>query len=388
METGLGKSARTEGALSGVFIGLVKRVDSDAKKAWVQIGRLTGPKTIGPLSIVGPLPDVGHRVACMFMENGELLIMGVLQQVASAGPVTGGMIVAPEPPGATQEGQQWYDTTTAQEYVALDNGTGSLVWVQSGGAGPAGPSGPTGPAGPSGSPGADASGDVVGPVSSVGNSVARFHLGTGKIIKSSGVTINDTGYLTATGVASQVGYSIGNSAHVLREEDSDSVILETSTGGYFIVAPGGLASEASQLNLNGALVYGTRRSDVATAQTTTSAALVDLTTVHSLSMTTGTLVRILFGAVMRTTVGSGGMNMTIAVSGATTLPGGTSVSIADTNNGSNAYVTHNSSTATLKTREIVVALNAGVNVFTAKHYVGSSTTGEFSNRFMVVERLD
>lgn len=72
-------------------------------------------------------------------------------------------------------------------------------------AGPTGPTGPTGAAstvaGPTGPTGASGSGtgDVLGPVSSTDNAVARFDSTTGKIIQNSSLIVNDSGEVT-TGV--------------------------------------------------------------------------------------------------------------------------------------------------------------------------------------------
>lgn len=134
--TGLTKATKEPASLSGsIYLGTVKRVDVDVKRAWVTIPRLAGQKSFGPLAIMGPLPNEGHRVACTFMENGELIVLGVIQQVVGSEPVTGGMIVSAEPPVPTQEGQQWFDLNTANVFVALDSGGGMLVWVQIDGSG-------------------------------------------------------------------------------------------------------------------------------------------------------------------------------------------------------------------------------------------------------------
>lgn len=56
-------------------------------------------------------------------------------------------------------------------------------------------------------------GDVYGPASSTNNAVARFDGATGKIIKNSGVTIDNNGYLTAsrlTVYANNNGVTIGS----------------------------------------------------------------------------------------------------------------------------------------------------------------------------------
>jgi hypothetical protein len=67
--------------------------------------------------------------------------------------------------------------------------------------GDVGPTGPEGPQGPQGDPGSDAIGDVVGPVSSVDNSVALYSGVTGKLLKDgSQVTIDPaTGTIASPG---------------------------------------------------------------------------------------------------------------------------------------------------------------------------------------------
>lgn len=281
METGLTKSVNSPQTTSGVFVGLVKRVDLTTKKVWVQIGRLTGQKTIGPLAVVGPLPNIGYRVACQFMENGELIVLGAIQQTAATGPIDGGMIVQDSPPEPERQGQQWFDTSTGSTYIALDVGTGLLVWVETGGTGAMGPTGPAGPPTP--------------PISDF----------------------------------------------------------------------------------------------IATAETTSSTTPIDLATIGPVvSMTTGTVVRATVSLSGRRTAGSFSQYASVAVSGATTIAAPAGMVPTGTI-GLTTTLELSSTTLVYRAMELVISgLTPGVNVFTVKYSVLSTTTGEFSNRLLAVERLD
>ena len=55
---------------NGVYTGLVTRVDTNLKRVWVMIPRVSNGFQFGPLSVATTiLPTVGDRVACMFVEN-------------------------------------------------------------------------------------------------------------------------------------------------------------------------------------------------------------------------------------------------------------------------------------------------------------------------------
>jgi hypothetical protein len=118
-------------------------------------------------------------------------------------------------------------------------------------------------------------------------------------------------------------------------------------------------------------------SAVATAETRASTAYGALTTADSVTLTTGTLVLVLFSV---NTSGSGVIDTSVAVdvSGATTIAAADGVSNAKAITAGSVYHVG---------RGVVMTVNAGSNVF-ALRYKTSSGTGTFSNRVLAVLRLN
>lgn len=135
MSSGLGKSVNQPLRASGIYTGTVKRVDYDMKKVWCSIGRLTGGKTIGPMSVVGALPYIDQKVACVFTDSDDIVVIGDIQQVASDGKLHPGVHVQPLPPELYQAGQSWLDTSSGGVYASVRSAGGILQWIeiQSGG---------------------------------------------------------------------------------------------------------------------------------------------------------------------------------------------------------------------------------------------------------------
>jgi|SRR6478609_945501 len=154
MSSGLGKSVNQPLRPNGIYIGTITRVDFATKKVWCTIGRLTGNKSIGPLSVVGALPYEGQKAACVFTDGNDIVVIGDIQQIASDGTIHPGVHVQDVEPGLYQEGQSWFNHSTGRTYVSVRNISGVLQWVEasgdSGATGPTGPTGPIGATGPSG----------------------------------------------------------------------------------------------------------------------------------------------------------------------------------------------------------------------------------------------
>lgn len=87
--------------------------------------------------------------------------------------------------------------------------------------GPTGPAGPQGPAGPTGATGAQGpagtgTGDVLGPASSVDNTIARFDATSGKALQGSNVVVDDTasGTISGPGIVLQ-GSNTGDQSSIV-----------------------------------------------------------------------------------------------------------------------------------------------------------------------------
>jgi hypothetical protein len=117
---------------------------------------------------------------------------------------------------------------------------------------------------------------------------------------------------------------------------------------------------------------------VATAQSTASTTLVNLTTVGpSLTVTTGSSAIVVLTARINVDVASIPGFMSYDISGATTLAGSDTRSLRSETNGTGEF--NRSSMVTLQT-----GLNAGSNTFTAKYRVGGASNGEFADREIVI----
>ena len=110
-------------------------------------------------------------------------------------------------------------------------------------------------------PGAAGTGDVVGPVSSANNAIARFNGTTGKEIKdSSGATLSDTGVISAPGIVAsgEAGYDVAASMGTGPEaftskEYVDSFVVETE---QIITAFSGSTQEPTALDTPIQLTFG------------------------------------------------------------------------------------------------------------------------------------
>lgn len=84
--------------------------------------------------------------------------------------------------------------------------------------------------------GAGGTGDVSGPASATDNAIARYNLGTGKIIKDSGVTIDDTGFMSAgnmsAGNTTVVGTFQANSTSTMLNTLSSSNVAPRTNDTY------------------------------------------------------------------------------------------------------------------------------------------------------------
>jgi hypothetical protein len=120
---------------------------------------------------------------------------------------------------------------------------------------------------------------------------------------------------------------------------------------------------------------------VATQETTSSDGYTDLTTSQAVTVTTGTKVLVIVGAVMKQALNSAdpGALMSIAVSGATTI------SAQDSNA---AGIFQTASTANGRrdsfTKASYLTVTAGSNTFTAKFRSDAGNPAEFKNRSIIV----
>lgn len=115
---------------------------------------------------------------------------------------------------------------------------------------------------------------------------------------------------------------------------------------------------------------------VSTTQTTTSASYTDLTTVQSVTLTTGTKVMVVVGCWASASIAEYMASMSYAISGATTSAASDDYSVAVV-----------SSTANDKDQQSYVSfrtVTAGSNTFTAKFRTESAATGSFSYRTLAV----
>lgn len=109
---------------NGVYLGLVTRVDSNIKRVWVMIPRVSSGFQFGPLSVaMTDLPSVGDRVACLFVENrsDDIVVIGVIKSTTSplyATPIT---CLSTERPSDPSLGQMIYESDTTK--TLLWNGT-------------------------------------------------------------------------------------------------------------------------------------------------------------------------------------------------------------------------------------------------------------------------
>jgi hypothetical protein len=104
--------------------------------------------------------------------------------------------------------------------VLTDDGLGNASWVA-----------PTG-----------AAGDVVGPVSSVDDAVARFDSTSGKLLQNSTATLTDAGVLTATDVTATAGL-VGATLQVTTGAVLNHVLTSDVSGNATWVAPAGGAAD-------------------------------------------------------------------------------------------------------------------------------------------------
>lgn len=74
------KSTSTGFTPNGVYDGIVRRVDSASKTAWIELPRVAEGFEFGPLVCTTiQMPRVGDKVACMFMEDrvDDVIVLGV-----------------------------------------------------------------------------------------------------------------------------------------------------------------------------------------------------------------------------------------------------------------------------------------------------------------------
>lgn len=124
------------------------------------------------------------------------------------------------------------------------------------------------------------------------------------------------------------------------------------------------------------LIGSAATATVATSQTTTSTAYVDLATVGpTVTLTTRTKALVILTAYFENSAGANDCRMSFEISGATTL------AASDANS-----IRHVGASGTRMSAAALVTLNAGSNVFTAKYKV-SAGTGTFINRDLIVVPL-
>jgi hypothetical protein len=138
-----------------------------------------------------------------------------------------------------------------------------------------------------------------------------------------------------------------------------AVAKATTPGGYFVSTDVNTIAERLQ-----------DYDQVDTAETTTSGSYDDLSTVGpSVTVTTGTQALVTFGAYFRSTADSTAANMSVAVSGDTTVAASiTSRIIWD------GHIAANSNSSSRK--YLFTGLNAGSNTFTCKYLATGGTFGE------------
>lgn len=133
-----------------------------------------------------------------------------------------------------------------------------------------------------------------------------------------------------------------------------------------------LTTNGSSLSWAPSINYAS--SSVATSQTTTSSGYVDLATVQSVSLTTGTKAMVILTAILSNNTSLGDAYMSFTISGATTLAAADAQSLGTDNGAARMRI----SSVT------IVNLNAGANTFTAKFKSETGTTATFSNREITV----
>jgi hypothetical protein len=119
---------------------------------------------------------------------------------------------------------------------------------------------------------------------------------------------------------------------------------------------------------------------IATSQGTTSSSLVDLATVQSVTLTTGTKVLVLMSATASINTGGGNLvaKFGVGVSGATTRT-------ADAEDGTFGLGTFTSGNPSRYTSFVYLTCTPGSNTFTMKYAVGQfGVTSTYSNRYLTV----
>lgn len=102
-------------------------------------------------------------------------------------------------------------------------------------------------------------GDVVGPASATANALARFDSTTGKLIKNSSATLDDSGNMTVTKLVPNV-QSVTSSATVTPNANSDELVtISAQSVGLTVANASGTPSEGQKLTV--------RVKDNGTAQT-------------------------------------------------------------------------------------------------------------------------
>lgn len=128
MISGLNSQRRTTSQTftpNGIYLGIVKRVDSATLRVWVELPRIAEGAEFGPLNtIMGVSPSVGDTVACMFMENNadDLIVLGVVNDRWNVSRTT----TSDTAPGDPRSGDMWFDSGTSTFYIFSDGS-----WVRS-----------------------------------------------------------------------------------------------------------------------------------------------------------------------------------------------------------------------------------------------------------------
>jgi hypothetical protein len=121
---------------------------------------------------------------------------------------------------------------------------------------------------------------------------------------------------------------------------------------------------------------------IATSQTTTSLTFVDLATSGpAASLTTGAAVKVTVACQSSNNTGSDGCFMGFAVSGATTVAADDATSFGLAVGAAGEIMAGSRTT-------LVTGLTPGTNVFTAKYRAVVGGTATFSNREIIVERVE
>lgn len=125
------KSASTPVSTNGIYFGVVRRVDTNLNRVWVEIARLNRGFQFGPLAVVGPvLPVVGDRVACEFVEDktNDLVVLGVVKNAESVSFLSTISCTSTSRPIEVAEGTLIFETNTNLSFQFVEG-----EWIPFGG---------------------------------------------------------------------------------------------------------------------------------------------------------------------------------------------------------------------------------------------------------------